>query len=204
MHAIFRTGLLLVLGLTACWTEASSDAGDPGAVGDVPAAADEAIASHGVYTLTGVTEKPPAALSGEGYEITLDQAGSVELRFFHEIGGNPGEWKAAFTWSTPPAQIVPGDTWPITAQAKVLVNSNPLGWAGSVEGRINGTSIFPLADNGGSKVVVRDSDPAGTTVNLAATGTCPDGGADFDLSLSAANGNTEWTAEYYYHYQWNP
>jgi hypothetical protein len=204
MRAFARAGLIMVLGLAACWTEASGDAGDPGAVGDVPAAGDENTVSHGVYTLTGVTENPPSALSGEGYEITLDQAGSVELRFFHAIGGNPGEWKAAFTWSSPPAQIVPGETWPITAQAKVLVNSNPLGWAGSVEGRIAGASIFPLADNGGSKVIVRDSDAAGTTVSEAATGICPEGGADFDLSLAAANGNKAWTAEYAYHYKWIP
>lgn len=204
MHSIARAGLLLVLGLTACWTEASNDVGDPGAVGDVPAAGDEGALPHGVYTLTGVTENPPSALSGEGYEITQDQAGAVELRFFHSIGGNPGEWKAGFTWSTPPSQIAPGETWPITAEAKVFVNVNPLGWEGSVEGRIAGASIFPLADNGGSKVVVRAIDPAGTTVSQAASGVCPAGGADFDLSLSAANGNKVWTAEYYYHYQWVP
>jgi len=160
---------------------------------------------HGVFTLAKVDTVPPTRPTADGYEVIDNQPGSVVIRFFHQIGGNPGEWKASFTWSAPPSVIAPGAIWPITAKATVLVNVNPLGWDGAVDARApGGTSILPLRDNGGSKVWVSSADPANTTVSMAATGVCPAGGADFDLHVSAPTGNKDWSADYYYHYLWNP
>lgn len=160
---------------------------------------------HGVFTLGKTTHEPPTHLTGESHEILEDLPGSVVIRFFHNIGGKPGEWKATFTWSSPPATIAPGTVWPFTAKATVVTNVNPLGWGGAVDARApGGNSILPLADNGGSKTSVSSADPANTTVSLAATGVAPAGGADFDLHVSAPTGNKDWSADYYYHYVWNP
>ena len=35
-----------------------------------------------------------------------------------------GEFQARYEWSGPPAQVRPGDVWPITGTATVVKNSN--------------------------------------------------------------------------------
>jgi hypothetical protein len=160
---------------------------------------------HGVFTLGKTSHEPPTHLTGDSWEVLEDLPGSVVIRFFHNIGNKPGEWKATFTWSAPPATIAPGTVWPFTAKATLVTNVNPLSWSGAVDARApGGSSILPLNDLGGSKVAVSSADPANTTVSLAATGVAPAGGADFDLHVSAPTGNKDWSADYYYHYVWNP
>jgi hypothetical protein len=180
---------------------ATPDAARDGTSGDGGATS----VPHGVFTLGKTTHEPPTHLTGESHEILEDLPGSVVIRFFHNIGGKPGEWKATFTWSAPPATIAPGTVWPFTAKATVVTNVNPLSWSGTVDARApGGSSILPLNDLGGSKVGVSSADPANTTVTMVATGVAPAGGADFDLHVSAPTGNKDWSADYYYHYVWNP
>ena len=163
---------------------------------------------QGFFSLTNTTVVPPTepihTESGGGWNVTY-QAGLVTYTPWHTIGGNPGSMTMRFEWSTPPAQIRPGEVWPITGKATVVSNVNPLGWGGTTDGRApGGSAIFPLTSNGGSAISVDNSMPAGTVVSRAATSKCPAGGADFDLHMSAPNGNKSWSADYYYHYHWNP
>lgn len=176
------------------------------AAGDSPSQAVDAAPS-GAYTLTGVTVSPPTHPMGgdaaAGWEVTFE-SGLVTQKWHHTVGGNPGSMTMRFEWTTPPSQIRPGELWPITAKASLLINENPLGWDGSVDARALGGSLLPLKANGGSEVFIGSSNPAGYTISRAAIAKCPNGGADFDLLISAPNGNKDWSAEFFYHYKWNP
>ena len=109
-----------------------------------------------------------------------------------------------FEWTSPPGMIAPGELWPISGTATVVVNDNPLGWAGTVDARDPGGSLFALDSYGGSQIRVSSENPVGYTVTQAAITTCPAGGADFDLHIGSPNGNKDWSADFYYHYKWNP
>ena len=109
-----------------------------------------------------------------------------------------------FEWTNPPGQIAPGEVWPITGTASVVASDNPLNWAGALDARDPEGSLFPVNAQGGSQVGVGSPSPPGHFVTLAATKKCVGGGADFDLHISAPTGNKDWSADYYYHYKWNP
>jgi hypothetical protein len=132
------------------------------------------------------------------------QAGLVTWSGVRNIGGINSTYPLRFEWSEPPQTIRPGEVWPISAKATIVVSTGSPNVAGSVEARLTGGgSLLPLNSLGGSTVKVSTStQPAGTVPSATSTVKAGKGGQDFSLSMAAANGNKDYSAEFSYPYQW--
>jgi hypothetical protein len=174
----------------------------------VDAAKPTGVVAGGYWQRKGITSSPPGkptyAESCCNWELTW-QAGLVTWSGVKDIGGVRSTYTLRFEWSEPPSIIRPGEVWPISAKATIVSMAGSPNVDGSVEARINGGSLLPLNSLGGSTVrISTNTRSAGFTASTTSTVKAGDGGQNFTLQLSAANGNKDYNAEYYYAYNWVP
>jgi hypothetical protein len=157
----------------------------------------------GVYTLTTVTPdshnaapgKYPGKDPGFGSEVLSCSSGRAEMRWWSKSGAGPGEFQVRWEWNVP-AQLVPGQVWPITGTVTVVNNHNI--WPAKREEISTGNYFWPTSPGSGGPAVTSDN-PAGYRATMRAVGKVSTAKADFDLNLANDEGCMFW-----YHYKWIP
>jgi hypothetical protein len=157
----------------------------------------------GVYTLTTVTPdshnaapgKYPGKDPGFGSEVLSCSSGRAEMRWWSKSGAGPGEFQARWEWNVP-AQLVPGQVWPVTGTVTVVNNHNI--WPAKREEISTGNYFWPTSPGSGGPAVTSDN-PAGYRATMRAVGKVSPAKADFDMNMSNDEGCMFW-----YHYKWNP
>ena len=163
--------------------------------------------TSGVYRLTAVTPDSHNAAPGKyqpflardgpgfGYEVLSCSSGRAEMRWWSTNGQGPGEFQVRWEWNTP-AQLLPGQVWPIAGTVTVVKNHNI--WPAKREGLSTGSYFWP-GDPASIGPSVTSDNPAGSRVTRQAVGTVSTAKADFDMNMSNGEGCMFW-----YHYKWNP
>ena len=199
------------------WLESGSASGIDG--GPIQGASDGGGSVSGTFTLTATT--PPIGIYDNlndavgsypsadsplfGYEVISCSPGLSEVRIWgcpQTINGvsTPLNFQARWEWTAPPAEIRPGDVWPISGTATVVKNDGKA--CGGEGGAISTGTYFWPNDPYSIGPGVSNTDPAGYVTSQQAVGTCKPGQADFDMNIGAGAGGMH--CMFYYHYKWNP
>ena len=195
------------------WLESGGAHTTDGGRGDSGTAVDAGGAVSGAFTLTTTTPDSnntavgsyPSQKDGPGfgYEVISCSPGLIEMRFWctADINGvsTLGNFRARWEWTNPPAEIRPGDVWPISGTATVVQNEDIC----TAGGEISTGAYFWPSNPGSIGPTVTNTNPAGYTTSEQAVGTCQTAQADFDMNISLG-GSFGGACMFWYHYQWNP
>ena len=181
--------------------------------GPIQGASDGGGSLSGLFTLTATTPDSTNVAVGSypsqkdgpgfGYEVISCSPGLTEIRFWctADINGvsTLGNFQARWEWTNPPAEIHPGDVWPISGTATVVKNDGICTAGGEIA---TGAYFWP---NNPASIgpTVSDSNPAGYATSEQAVGTCQTGQADFDTNIGLG-GSYAGACAFWYHYKWNP
>ena len=192
------------------WLDSGSAPGIDG--GTIQGASDGGGSVSGTFTLTATTPDSLNAAVGSypsadsplfGYEVISCSPGLIEARYWcpQTINGVTTllNFQARWEWTNPPAEIRPGDVWPISGTATVVKNDGSVCGAG---GSITTGAYFWPNDPYSVGPGVHNTDPAGYVTSQQAVGTCKPGQADFDMNIGF--GGVSVYCTFYYHYKWNP